>query len=81
GIDHGRAETGGLDAQVTLVPVHLAKGLELDSVIVVEPAAVVAEEPQGLRALYVALTRATRRLTVVHARPLPPALAGGAPCP
>ncbi len=81
GIDHGRAETGGLDARVTLVPVHLAKGLELDSVIVVEPAAVVAEEPQGLRALYVALTRATRRLTLVHARPLPPALAGGTPCP
>ena len=81
GIDHGRAETGGLEAQVTLVPVHLAKGLELDSVVVVEPAAIVAEEPQGLRALYVALTRATRRLTVVHARPLPTALTGGAPSP
>ncbi|MBW3573483.1 MAG: AAA family ATPase [Actinobacteria bacterium] len=74
GVDHERAEVGGLDAQVTVVPVHLVKGLELDSVIVVEPAAIVAEEPQGLRALYVALTRATRRLTVVHARELPPAL-------
>jgi DNA helicase IV len=37
----------------------------------VEPAAIVAEAPQGLRSLYVALTRATRRLAVVHAAPLP----------
>jgi DNA helicase IV len=34
----------------------------------------VAEEPQGLRALYVALTRSTQRLAVVHAEPLPAAL-------
>ena len=34
-------------------------------------AAIVAEEAQGMRALYVALTRATRRLTIVHANPLP----------
>ena len=39
--------------------------------VVVEPARIVAEEPQGLRSLYVALTRATRRLTVVHAEDLP----------
>ena len=56
------------------MPVRLVKGLELDSVIVVEPARIVAEEPQGLRVLYVALTRATQRLTVVHAEPLPDAL-------
>ena len=71
GVDHGRALAGGLGAQVTLVPVRLVKGLELDSVVVVEPARIVAEEPQGMRALYVALTRATRRLTVVHAEALP----------
>jgi ATP-dependent exoDNAse (exonuclease V) beta subunit len=41
---------------------------------VVEPAAIVEEEAQGLRALYVALTRATKRLTVVHAAPLPDCL-------
>ncbi|MGI9119801.1 MAG: HelD family protein [Acidimicrobiales bacterium] len=64
----------GLGAQVSLVPVHLVKGLELDSVVVVEPAAIVDEEPQGLRSLYVALTRATRRLTLVHAQELPQAL-------
>jgi DNA helicase IV len=75
GVDHGEASRSGLDAQVNLVPVRLVKGLELDSVIVVEPSTIVAEEPQGLRALYVALTRATQRLAVVHARPLPEALA------
>ncbi|CAN5125992.1 AAA family ATPase [soil metagenome] len=74
GVDHGRALSGGLGAQVTLVPVRLVKGLELDSVVVVEPARIVAEEPQGMRSLYVALTRATRRLTVVHAEALPEAL-------
>jgi DNA helicase IV len=74
GVDYGEAQRVGIDAQVNLVPVRLVKGLELDSVIVVEPARIVAEEPQGLRSLYVALTRATQRLTVVHAEPLPDAL-------
>jgi DNA helicase IV len=70
-VDFGEAARNGLEAQVNLVPVRLVKGLELDSVIVVEPARIVAEEPQGLRALYVALTRSTQRLAVVHAEPLP----------
>ena len=43
--------------------------------VVVEPARIVDEEPQGLRALYVALTRATKRLAIVHAEPLPDTLA------
>jgi DNA helicase IV len=51
-----------------------ANGLEFDAVVVVEPAAIADESPQGLRALYVALTRPTQRLVVVHARPLPPCL-------
>jgi DNA helicase IV len=74
GVDFGEAARIGLDAGVNLVPVRLVKGLELDSVVVVEPSRIVAEEPQGLRALYVALTRSTRRLAVVHAEPLPDAL-------
>jgi DNA helicase IV len=74
GVDFGEAARRGLEAQVNLVPVRLVKGLELDSVIVVEPSRIVAEEPQGLRALYVALTRSTQRLAVVHAEPLPEAL-------
>ena len=56
------------------MPVGLVKGLELDAVVVVEPAAIVDEEAQGLRALYVALTRATKRLAVVHAATLPDVL-------
>jgi DNA helicase IV len=74
GVEHGRATRHGLDSQVTVVPVGLVKGLELDASVVVEPAAIVEEEAQGLRSLYVALTRATRRLALVHARPLPEAL-------
>ena len=74
GVDFGRPTRRGLDHQLTLVPVGLVKGLEVDAVVVVEPARIVAEEAQGLRALYVALTRATRRVTVVHAEPLPEAL-------
>jgi len=70
-VPFGRAARNGLDTQITLVPVSLVKGLELDATVVVEPAAIVAEEPQGMRSLYVALTRATRRLAVIHARALP----------
>jgi DNA helicase IV len=75
GVDHGHALRDGLDHQVTVLPVGLAKGLELDGAIVVEPAAILDEEPQGLRALYVSLTRATKRLAVLHERPVPAVLA------
>jgi DNA helicase IV len=74
GIEHGRATRTGLDTGVTVVPVSVVKGLELDGVVVVEPARIVAAEQQGLRALYVALTRSTRMLTLVHSEPLPRAL-------
>jgi DNA helicase IV len=74
GIDHARATRSGIITGITVVPVSVVKGLELDGVVVVEPAAIVAAELQGLRALYVALTRSTRQLTVVHALPLPAAM-------
>jgi DNA helicase IV len=74
GIDHGRATRTGLEQGITVVPVSVVKGLELDGVVVVEPARIVSEEQQGLRALYVALTRSTRRLTIVHSQPLPAAM-------
>ena len=48
-----------------------AKGLEFDHVVVVEPAAIADDGDRGLRELYVALTRPTQTLVVVHARPLP----------
>ena len=54
-----------------MVPATLAKGLEYDHVVVVEPAAIVAAEPRGMHRLYVVLTRAVSRLSVLHTRPLP----------
>ena len=75
GVPYGHADRQGLDARVTVIAVGMTKGLEFDAVVVVEPARIVAEAPQGLRALYVALTRATKRLTIVHAEPLPDVLA------
>jgi DNA helicase IV len=75
GVAYGEPDRTGLDAPVTLLPVGAAKGLEFDAVIVVEPSRIVGEAPQGLRALFVALTRPTRALTVVHADPLPDVLA------
>jgi superfamily I DNA/RNA helicase len=79
GVKFGTLEAGALDDQVTLVSVRAVKGLEFDSVVVVEPALIVAEAAQGLRALYVALTRATRRLSIVHSQALPDALTGPGP--
>ena len=73
----------GLAAGLVVLPADEANGLEFDSVVVVEPSLVasVGDEPagerppvttmRGLRTLYVALTRPTRRLAVVHAEPLP----------
>jgi DNA helicase IV len=66
-----------VDARLDLVPASLAKGLEFDHVVLLEPAAIVAGEPDertGLRRLYVCLTRAVTSLAVVHAAPLPAAL-------
>ena len=71
GVDFGDATSRGLTAPVTLVDVGLVKGLEFDVVIVVSPTRLVSESPQGPRSLYVALTRATRRLVVVHDEDLP----------
>jgi DNA helicase IV len=64
-----------LEAQVSVLTVTAAKGLEFDQVVLVEPALVVAVDDNGLRDLYVAVTRPTQHLVVVHARDLPPVLA------
>jgi DNA helicase IV len=66
------------DSRVDLVPATFAKGLEFDHVVLLEPADIVAGEPDevtGLRRLYVCLTRAVTSLVIVHAEPLPGALA------
>jgi len=75
GIEFGRATRHGLRQEVTVVPVDMVKGLELDAAVLVEPARMLAEEPQPMRSLYVGLTRATKRLTIVHGRELPAVLA------
>ncbi|WP_377643509.1 HelD family protein [Oryzobacter terrae] len=83
GVPHGRLDADhgdDEDRQVELVPTSIAKGLEFDRVVVVEPAAIVDAEPDlrtGLRRLYVVLTRAVSELTVVHAEPLPEPLTAG----
>jgi DNA helicase IV len=59
------------DGRLAIVPVTLAKGLEFDHVVLVEPGRIATGEAYGLRRLYVALTRAVSRLTVFHAEPLP----------
>ena len=58
------------------VPPAETKGLEFDSVLVVDPQQILASGPRGAAELYVALTRATQRLGVLHRDPLPQALSG-----
>ncbi|MBG0831899.1 AAA family ATPase [Planomonospora sp. ID67723] len=60
-----------LDRPVAVLTPAAAKGLEFDAVVVVEPAEILAQGPMGGRDLYVAVTRATRRLTVAHTGALP----------
>ncbi|WP_069386891.1 ATP-binding domain-containing protein [Cellulosimicrobium cellulans] len=62
-----------LDAPVVVLDPVQAKGLEFDAVVLVEPAEVAAGE-SGASDLYVAMTRPTQRLVVVHARELPEGL-------
>ncbi|MEU8149616.1 ATP-binding domain-containing protein [Nonomuraea sp. NPDC048901] len=65
---------GDLEAPVVVLTVTQCKGLEFDAVVVVEPAAIMAQSPMGGQDLYVAVTRATRRLTITHENDLPPVL-------
>ena len=67
-------DDGALTSQVTVVPVDLVKGLEIDIAIVVEPSEILHNATNGERSLYVALTRATRRLLILHAEQLPEVL-------
>ncbi|TDH18218.1 RNA polymerase recycling motor ATPase HelR [Mycobacteroides franklinii] len=58
------------------VPASETKGLEFDAVLVVQPERILADGPRGAAELYVALTRATQRLGVLHVAPLPQPLVG-----
>ncbi|MFI8952617.1 ATP-binding domain-containing protein [Streptomyces sp. NPDC053750] len=76
-------EAAGLTQQereaVSVLAAAQAKGMEYDHVLVVEPATIAARGPAGLRQLYVALTRSTQTLTVLHTAPLPEALTNTGP--
>ncbi|HEX8862015.1 MAG TPA: UvrD-helicase domain-containing protein [Actinomycetes bacterium] len=77
-LDFRMVERFDLSTRLSLVPASTVKGLEFDQVVLVEPADVVDADRHGLRRLYIALTRAVSHLCVVHARPLPDPLLGGA---
>jgi DNA helicase IV len=68
----GDGRDGDFALETTLVPASLCKGLEFDVVILVEPAQVAAQSVQGPRQLYVAMTRCTQQLDILHSEPLPP---------
>lgn len=71
GVVIGRARRDGFTRSITVVPVNLVKGLEVDATVVLEPSRILREEQQGARSLYVAVTRSTKRLTMLHTEPLP----------
>ncbi|MCK9894611.1 ATP-binding domain-containing protein [Frankia sp. AgB32] len=75
-VDPASVAGNALDAPVAVLSVAETKGLEFDAVVLVEPAALLAEPTRGLADLYVALTRATQSLCVVHSGELPAVLAG-----
>jgi DNA helicase IV len=71
----GAVTAQALDSPVAVLTVAQCKGLEFDAVVVVAPGEILAQSPMGGHDLYVAITRATRRLTLVHEGSLPPVLA------
>ena len=64
-------EDPSLDRPVVVLSDKQVRGLEFDSVLVADPALIVAESASGLNDLYVAITRPTQRLGVVHEGDLP----------
>jgi DNA helicase IV len=65
GIQYDDADAGRIGQSINLMTAAESKGLEFDAVIVVEPAAIAAHDT-GVRELYIALTRATQLMTIVH---------------
>ena len=72
-------QTEVLDSPVALLTVGQSKGLEFDRVVLVDPAGILDQSPAGGHDLYVAITRATHRLTVVYDGELPASLRRLAP--
>ena len=73
------AGSAALEAPVSVLTVAEAKGLEFDQVVLIEPGAILAESARGGHDLYVALTRATQELLVLHSGDLPAGFAVAAP--
>ncbi|MFJ5896876.1 ATP-binding domain-containing protein [Streptomyces sp. NPDC093064] len=73
-LDQSASITDERREAVSVLAAAQAKGMEYDHVLVVEPATIANRGPAGLRQLYVALTRSTQSLTVLHTSPLPEAL-------
>ncbi|GAA4526258.1 AAA family ATPase [Amycolatopsis samaneae] len=73
-LDEVRALLDGAGDRVSVLTVERAKGLEFDAVLLLAPDEIVADSPRGLNDLYVALTRATRRLGVISTGSTVPAL-------
>ena len=67
--------SGGLSQDIVVISARESKGLEFDGVVIVEPAQLVAEIDGGIGDLYVAMTRTTQRLRVIHTEALPAGLA------
>jgi DNA helicase IV len=63
----------GNDPLISIITAQEAKGLEFDGVVLVEPAQLL-EAANGVSDLFVAMTRPTQRLVVVHSQKLPQAL-------
>ncbi|MFI6674664.1 HelD family protein [Kribbella sp. NPDC050470] len=72
-VAHGH-DPAVLDAGAALLDVAQSKGLEFDAVLIADPATIITDSPRGLSDLYVAITRATKRLTILTPGPLPAVL-------
>ena len=64
--DAASGDEPDLERRTVILTARQAKGLEFDSVLLVDPDGIAAEGPRGLNDLYVALTRATKDLLVLH---------------
>ena len=58
--------SAGPDGRLQVTDPMSTKGLEYDATVVVDPDAIIAESPGGARVLYVAMTRAAHRMTVLR---------------
>jgi hypothetical protein len=70
-----RGDSPDLTSEIVLLSAGQAKGLEFDSVLIADPAAILSGSPRGRNDLYVAMTRSTQRLGVLHPGPPPAELA------